>query len=176
MSKLTAEIERLRFDLEKATESRKQAQNDLYDARERFQKELLRRTGEISRLLKERDGCEPFGYFRPEPFGWTDCAQDDEGAIPLYTAPQKREPDELCKSCAPVCRGGVGCLAGMPPAEKIAIVAFDRPQTKRKPLSDEQINQIRRAIPFDEEDRPDPWDFSQGFRAAEKAHGIEGQS
>lgn len=177
MSKLTAEIERLRSDLEKATESRKQAQRDLYDARERFQKELLRRTGEISRLLKERDGCEPFGYFRPEPFGWTDCAPDDEGAIPLYTAPQqKRELDELCKSCAPVCRGGVGCLAGMPPAEKIAIVAFDRPQTKRKPLSDEQINQIRRALPFDEEDRPDPWDFSQGFRASEKAHGIGGQS
>lgn len=29
---------------------------------------------------------EPFGYFRAEPFGWTDCAKDDEGAIALYTA------------------------------------------------------------------------------------------
>lgn len=132
MSKLTAEIERLRFDLEKATESRKQAQNDLYDARERFQKELLRRTGEVSRLLKEREGCEPFGYFRPEPFGWTDCAPDDEGSIPLYAAPPKR-----------------------------------------KPLSDEQIAQILRDRP---EDAQWSWDFLEGFRAAERAHGIGGQS
>ena len=27
---------------------------------------------------------KPFGYFRAEPFGWTDCAPTDEGAIPLY--------------------------------------------------------------------------------------------
>lgn len=27
---------------------------------------------------------EPFGYFRQEPFGWTDCADTDEGAKPLY--------------------------------------------------------------------------------------------
>jgi hypothetical protein len=33
---------------------------------------------------------EPFGYFRSEPFGWTDCGEDDEGAIALYAAPQPR--------------------------------------------------------------------------------------
>lgn len=27
---------------------------------------------------------EPFGYFKPDPFGWTDCAEADEGARPLY--------------------------------------------------------------------------------------------
>ena len=27
---------------------------------------------------------EPFGYFRAEPFGWTDCAESDEGAVALY--------------------------------------------------------------------------------------------
>lgn len=27
---------------------------------------------------------EPFGYFKAEPFGWTDCAESDEGAIALY--------------------------------------------------------------------------------------------
>jgi len=27
---------------------------------------------------------EPLGYFRPEPFGWTDCAETDEGAQPLF--------------------------------------------------------------------------------------------
>lgn len=31
---------------------------------------------------------EPFGYFRPEPFGWTDCAEGDEGAVALYDKPQ----------------------------------------------------------------------------------------
>jgi hypothetical protein len=31
---------------------------------------------------------KPFGYFRAEPFGWTDCATTDEGAIPLYERPQ----------------------------------------------------------------------------------------
>jgi len=36
---------------------------------------------------------EPFGFFRPEPFGWTDCAETDEGAIALYeAAPQARKP------------------------------------------------------------------------------------
>lgn len=28
--------------------------------------------------------AEPFGYFRAEPMGWTDCAATDEGAIALY--------------------------------------------------------------------------------------------
>ena len=32
---------------------------------------------------------EPFGYFRAEPFGWTDCAATDEGAIALYEHPAK---------------------------------------------------------------------------------------
>jgi len=36
---------------------------------------------------------EPFGYFRAEPFGpfgWTDCAKTDEGAVALYEAPPQR--------------------------------------------------------------------------------------
>ena len=33
---------------------------------------------------------KPFGYFRAEPFGWTDCAPTDEGAIPLYERPQEK--------------------------------------------------------------------------------------
>ena len=32
---------------------------------------------------------KPFGYFRAEPFGWTDCAPTDEGAIPLYERPKQ---------------------------------------------------------------------------------------
>ena len=30
---------------------------------------------------------EPFGYFRAEPFGWTDCGPDDDGAKALYEWP-----------------------------------------------------------------------------------------
>jgi len=34
---------------------------------------------------------EPFGYFKAEPFGWTDCVETEEGAKALYEAPLKRE-------------------------------------------------------------------------------------
>lgn len=34
---------------------------------------------------------EPFGYFRATACGWEDCAEDDEGAIALYTAPAPAE-------------------------------------------------------------------------------------
>ena len=30
---------------------------------------------------------EAFGYFKAEPFGWTDCAETDDGAIALYELP-----------------------------------------------------------------------------------------
>ncbi len=32
---------------------------------------------------------EPFGYFKAQPFGWTDCAEDDDGAVALYERPQQ---------------------------------------------------------------------------------------
>ena len=32
---------------------------------------------------------EPFGYFKAEPFGWTDCAETDDGAVALYERPQQ---------------------------------------------------------------------------------------
>ena len=36
---------------------------------------------------------EPFGYFKAEPFGWTDCAATDEGAVALYEhPPAQRKP------------------------------------------------------------------------------------
>ena len=38
---------------------------------------------------------DPFGYFKAEPFGWTDCSETDEGAKALYEAPPKREWVEL---------------------------------------------------------------------------------
>ena len=49
---------------------------------------------------------EPFGYFRAEPFGWTDCAATDEGAIALYerpaapAVPQGFTFEQLADACA----------------------------------------------------------------------------
>ncbi|MEN6630012.1 MAG: hypothetical protein ABFC42_10230 [Sulfuricella sp.] len=37
---------------------------------------------------------EPFGYFKAEPLGWTDCAETDEGAWPLY---DQQAIDDLTK-------------------------------------------------------------------------------
>ena len=37
--------------------------------------------------LVDAPEADPFGYFKSEPFGWTDCAETDDGAIALYTAP-----------------------------------------------------------------------------------------
>ena len=37
---------------------------------------------------------EPFGYFKAEPFGWTDCSETDEGAIALYSAPPANNQSE----------------------------------------------------------------------------------
>ena len=31
---------------------------------------------------------EPFGYFKCDAYGWMDCTETDEGARPLYEAPQ----------------------------------------------------------------------------------------
>ena len=52
---------------------------------------------------------------------------------------------------------------------------YTHPQPQREPLTDEQINH-RLALPYDGEDLPDPWDFKQGVRAAERAHGIGGDA
>jgi hypothetical protein len=53
---------------------------------------------------------EPFGYFRPAPFGWTDCAKDDEGAIALYERPQEvgltdEERADMACAVAAICTG-----------------------------------------------------------------------
>jgi hypothetical protein len=38
---------------------------------------------------------EPFGYFKAEPFGWTDCAETDDGAVPLYEHPPVQQEVDL---------------------------------------------------------------------------------
>ena len=34
--------------------------------------------------MTDKLSIEPFGYFKSEPFGWTDCAENDECAQPLF--------------------------------------------------------------------------------------------
>lgn len=34
--------------------------------------------------MRDIINIEPFGYFRALPFGWEDCSENDEGAMPLY--------------------------------------------------------------------------------------------
>lgn len=35
-------------------------------------------------MSQQQHTPEPFGHFKAEAFGWTDCAETDEGAQPLY--------------------------------------------------------------------------------------------
>ena len=58
----------------------------------------------------------------------------------------------------------------------VGMALYTHPQPKREPLTDAQINDHRLALPYDGEDLPDPWDFKQGVRAAERAHGIGGDA
>ena len=40
---------------------------------------------------------EPFGYFKAEPFGWTDCAETDEGAVALYEHPSAQDLERFAE-------------------------------------------------------------------------------
>lgn len=63
---------------------------------------------------------EPFGYFRAEPFGWTDCAETDDGAVPLY---EQRDIEALVKQ-----RDGL--LAAL---ERLSFAAMCRDNTMGDP-------------------------------------------
>lgn len=62
------------------------------------------RTVLLEAPITKPETTEPFGYFRAEPFGWTDCAPTDEGAIPLYerppTPPEAQTEAEKVAYCA----------------------------------------------------------------------------
>ncbi len=58
---------------------------------------VLDAAGTIDKLcaaleVAKDEPAQPFGYFRAVSLGWTDCAETDQGAIPLYEKPQP--PDE----------------------------------------------------------------------------------
>jgi len=54
------------------------------------------RMADLLQELVDAPTPKPFGYFKAEPFGWTDCAETDDGAIALFAAPPAPSvPDEL---------------------------------------------------------------------------------
>lgn len=54
---------------------------------------ISRKLGEAAKALAAQATTgapsEPFGYFKAQPFGWTDCAETDDGAVALYEWPQQ---------------------------------------------------------------------------------------
>jgi len=50
--------------------------------------ELFRAVCRVAGVAQALPAAEPFGYFKAQPFGWTDCAETDEGAVALYERPQ----------------------------------------------------------------------------------------
>jgi len=46
--------------------------------------------------------AEPFGYFRALPFGWTECAETDEGAIALYEHPTTQAVQQMPEGWVPL--------------------------------------------------------------------------
>ncbi len=68
----------------------KQRAVDLIDVTKTYRLDAEECAMQMAALLQElvdAPAPEPFGYFKSEPFGWTDCAETDDGAIALYTAP-----------------------------------------------------------------------------------------
>lgn len=59
-------------------------------------------------------------------------------------------------------------------AAVLAIAKWGQPaQAQAVPMTSRQINDARCAD-LDPDDRPEPWAFTQGVRAAEKHHSIKG--
>ena len=85
---------------------------------------------------------EPFGYFRAEPFGWTDCAETDEGAVALYdqetvNALQGRCDELLSAAKAVVERWDSPLWKDLPPTAK-AIARLRDAVNKLEGAQDEQ--------------------------------------
>ena len=53
--------------------------------------------------MVEQPQQEPFGYFRAEPFGWTDCAETDDGAVALYEHPPAQRKALTIREIGAVC-------------------------------------------------------------------------
>lgn len=81
----------------------------------------------------------PFGYFKAEPFGWTDCAETDEGAVALYERPPKPTGIEalVCAEIASRQQKGLG---------KYGTTVADNPLVLREWLQHALEEALDRAI------------------------------
>jgi hypothetical protein len=81
---------------------------------------------------------EPFGYFKLEDLSyWTDCHEDDEGAIPLYEL-----SDEFLRLHNDAIRQRDELLA----TGQAVVDRWDSPLWKDQPHTAEFINALRQAI------------------------------
>jgi len=75
---------------------------------------------------------EPFGYFRAEPFGWTDCGPDDDGAKALYEWPADTQltdaaPDLLAALKGLIDLAGPSCVGAWDVARAAIAKAEGKP-------------------------------------------------
>lgn len=82
MSNTKTEAQRLAALLDHGNDT-SQIEREVIDELRRLEAERDQLRAQVERL----QATEPFGYFRAEPMGWTDCAATDEGAIALYERP-----------------------------------------------------------------------------------------
>lgn len=69
---------------------------------------LLADMAALLQELMDAPTPKPFGYFKAEPFGWTDCAETDDGAIALFAAPPAPSvPDGWKHDCAGIMQNDV---------------------------------------------------------------------
>ena len=102
---------------------------------------------------------EPFGYFRAEPMGWTDCAADDEGAIALYERPAAPAVPEIDYEAlihaafaknAKWAQGTAGCIAFARGAEWFRdqmLAATPAAPSQPVTLTDEEIEELQWRVP-----------------------------
>ena len=125
-----------------------------------------------------------------EPEAWDNCRGERQCRIwcgnkhcvshpaPQPPAVEQPQGEQEPVGCVAGTYGGYPVVRLINPALVLPFgtALYTHPQPKREPLTDEQINDHRLALPYDGEDLPDPWDFKQGVRAAERAHGIGGEA
>lgn len=119
-------------------------QNAMLAADEWIAEDLRKLTDGSDRKRRGNDQ-QPFGYFRPDPFGWTHCAATDEGAIALYERPQAQgEPVAWLR------KNGFRFVSEIEPQDGVEVPLFLAPQPAEpvKVPSDAEIREVFLANGF----------------------------
>ncbi|UDM17878.1 hypothetical protein [Vogesella sp. XCS3] len=135
--------------------------------------------------------AEPFGYFKAEPFGWTDCEKGDEGAIALYERPQAQPVarDVLMAAmraavaeCAEICDvysiyDGARCASEIRHqimSDKLVAIADRYAAQPLATAEDSSVVQAGVAVPVGY--KLVPVDFIQGFHALAHNYSLQAQA